>query len=68
MSRSDKRASGCEGKKVFTYSESRRNAKMLNRYHDEQQHHYHCTFCHGWHVGSANRWERKARKVEREMA
>lgn len=49
--RDDMRASACTGKKTYTLARARSVARDVSRRHDEPMQPYHCTFCHGWHVG-----------------
>lgn len=59
-------AASCNGKKALNFSEAKRQAKNLSRFTDTPSHHYHCTFCHAWHVGASNRMGRfrKDKEIE----
>ena len=45
----------CSGKKTYNFQHARRVASNVSRRHDEPMQPYHCTFCHGWHVGQPGR-------------
>lgn len=51
MSASDFEAAACTGKKTYRFHHARRLASQVSRRHDGPMHHYHCTWCNGWHIG-----------------
>ena len=58
-SRNDFQASSCTGKKTYSVSRAKRLAREVSRRHDEPMQAYHCTFCHGWHLGRPGGKRRK---------
>jgi hypothetical protein len=64
MSADDYRKAGCTGKKTYGFTQAKQLAHKVSQRHDEPMQHYHCTWCHGWHLGQPNRAGKRKRRAE----
>lgn len=62
MSADDFRNAACTGKKTYSFVRARRLAREVSQRHDEPLQPYHCTFCHGWHIGRPGGKGRKPKR------
>lgn len=59
--KADFQASSCTGKKTYNFQHARRVAKNVSQRHDEPMQPYHCSWCHGWHIGQPARSGKRGR-------
>ena len=57
------RKAGCTGKKVYSFARAKSLARAVSQRHDEPMEHYHCTWCHGWHIGRSSNAGRRRKKA-----
>lgn len=56
----DRRVPSCHGKRLYAdLPKAREMAKRTNNDRDARVAPYHCTRCHGWHVGEASTRDRR---------
>lgn len=65
MSSDDFKHAGCTGKQTYSFERARSLAKQVSRRHDEPMQPYHCTFCHGWHLGTPHAGMKPIKRQER---
>ncbi len=60
----DFEASGCTGKKTYSFVRAKGLAREVSRRHDEPMQHYHCTWCKGWHIGRPKRQGKRNQRIK----
>ena len=66
--KTDFQAAACSGKKTYDCQHARRVAKNVSRRHDQPMQPYHCTWCHGWHIGQPGRAGRGQQSKRKQKA